>query len=443
MLTRHEFQPRDEAPRPDDHVHRRVRPVHVGEDPHREAHLPVDVEVETGVVGQQLVERRRVAHVDHPERWVVRDPQVQLPLARRQIDDVQASLAVEQAVTQIGVELRSRLRKLVEPSGEVVLAGVAQQSGPALQQPRDHRAHSLAVRDHPAEKPQNADDVGSSRPIRLARPRYRLAEENPQRLSGIERLPVGAPVAPDAALLVERQQAAEQVHVAVLVLGPPREVRDCVVLAIAVVVEPPIGVVEKQALAVGVQKAGVLAAHHLIERGRVLEREPAPRQLPPTLAPDLARRAQVSLVDQHQVVVAEVRHRHPLHALLLGQLVQVDDLHRLEQVRRRLAGEQPRVEPARVHLALVLRRHLLVGGQQHDVVEPASRPIEVVPVLQDVRVHEQRLAGAGGALEGQNPQVIRRVRRQGRRLPPQLPREIQIAAQRPPDRRSSGAGSAP
>ena len=162
-----------------------------------------------------------------------------------------------------------------------------------------------------------------------------LPEEHPQRLRRVERLPPRRTAAPDAALLIERQQAAEQVHVAVLVLRTVRQVGDRVVLAVAVLVELPVGVVEDQALAVGVQEIRILATHHLVERGGVLERETAARQLPPTLAPDLARRPQVPLVDQHEVVVAEIPHGDPLDPLLLRQLVQVDDLDRLEQIRRR------------------------------------------------------------------------------------------------------------
>ena len=138
----------------------------------------------------------------------------------------------------------------------------------------------------------------------------------------------------------------------------------------------------------------------------------------------------MTLVDQHEVVVAEVVHRDPLDALPLGQLVQVDDLDRLEEVRHGVAGKHARVEPARVQLPLVLRRHLLVGGQQHDVVELSPRSIEVVPVLQDVRVHQQRLARPRGALEGENPQIVARILRQRHHLPRHRPHPSQIPAQR-------------
>ena len=208
----------DEATRPDDYVHRRVRPIHVREKPYGETLLPVDVEIATGVLRQQPIERRRVPHVDDAERRMVCDAQVQLAFTRRQIDDVQPSLSVKQEIAQLGVEIDPRPRKVAEAASEVVGTGIVQQSRSALQQPGKHRSHGVATGQHPAEKREDADDVGPGRPIRRARTRYRLAEKYPQRLRRVELPPLRRPTAPDAALLVEGQQAAEQVHVAVLVL---------------------------------------------------------------------------------------------------------------------------------------------------------------------------------------------------------------------------------
>ena len=84
------------------------------------------------------------------------------------------------------------------------------------------------------------------------RPGHRLAEEHPERLRHVERRPVCTLVPPDTALLVEGEEAAEEVEIAVLVLDAGRQVRDVVVLAVAVLVEPAVGVVEQQALPVGV-----------------------------------------------------------------------------------------------------------------------------------------------------------------------------------------------
>ena len=85
----------DEAPGTDHHVHRRVRVVDGAEQSLGEAHLPVDLKVDWVDLGDQLVERRRVPHIDDAERRVVRDAQVQFAFSRRQIHDVQPSLSVE------------------------------------------------------------------------------------------------------------------------------------------------------------------------------------------------------------------------------------------------------------------------------------------------------------------------------------------------------------
>ena len=77
----------------------------------------------------------------------------------------------------------------------------------------------------------------------------------------------------------------------------------------------------------------------------------------------------MAFVYQHQVVLAEVAHGDALHALPLGQLVQVDNLDRRQQVRPGLAQKQPDGEITRQQFAFVLRRHLFVRRHQDDVVE--------------------------------------------------------------------------
>ena len=75
---------------------------------------------------------------------------------------------------------------------------------------------------------------------------------------------------PDPELLVESQQAAQQVPMAAGVLHPTRQVGYGIVLAISVLVKPAVGVVEQQAFAVGVQQRRILA-DYLVEGGRILK----------------------------------------------------------------------------------------------------------------------------------------------------------------------------
>ena len=88
------------------------------------------------------------------------------------------------------------------------------------------------------------------------------------------------------------------------------------------------------------------------------------------------------------------------------------------------------MEAALAELALVLRRHLLVRGQQDDVVEPPARLAKPVPVLEEMGVHDERLAGAGRALEGDGAEVVRRVVRHPLRLRVLALRLVQVSARR-------------
>ena len=86
----------------------------------------------------------------------------------------------------------------------------------------------------------------------LAGAGHRLAQKNPERPGHVEIRPDRSLVTPDAALLIEGQQTAQQVHVAVGVFHALGKVGDDVVLAVAVLVKPAIGVIEQQTFPVGV-----------------------------------------------------------------------------------------------------------------------------------------------------------------------------------------------
>ena len=77
----------------------------------------------------------------------------------------------------------------------------------------------------------------------------------------------------------------------------------------------------------------------------------------------------------------------------------------------------------------MLGRHLLVRRQQDDVVEPPAGPVHVVAELQDVGVHQERLAGTGRALKGEGAQVVRLIIRHGRGQPIFGFGRVQVGAQ--------------
>ena len=114
----------------------------------------------------------------------------------------------------------------------------------------------------------------------------------------------------------------------------------------------------------------------------------------------------MSFVNQHQIVVAKVRHCNALHALFLGEFIQVNDLYGCEQIRTGFAGKQPRSQTAFPHFALVLQRHLLIRRHQHNIVQPLSRTFQIMTVLQNMGVHEERLSRTRRALESESVQVF-------------------------------------
>ena len=128
------------------------------------------------------------------------------------------------------------------------------------------------------------------------------------------------------------------------------------------------------------------------------------------LPPRLAGSPQVSFVHEHQVVGSELADGNPLDPLPLGEFVDVEDLDRPEEFPGSVGGEEPGTQAARVHLPPVLLRHALVGRQQDHGADTPSGPLGIVPVLLDVDMHEQCLAGASRALEGQGFEIGRLVR---------------------------------
>jgi hypothetical protein len=114
--------------------------------------------------------------------------------------------------------------------------------------------------------------------------------------------------------------------------------------------------------------------------------------------------AAVALVHQYQVVALEGVDGDGLVAHLVAQPGHFEDLDRL-------AGEQPApvlveqfgFDARRLELAQVLLGQALVGRQQQDAVQFPPSPVRLqrVLVLEDVGVHQERLAATGGAPVGQ------------------------------------------
>ena len=78
----------------------------------------------------------------------------------------------------------------------------------------------------------------------------------------------------------------------------------------------------------------------------------------------------------------------------------------------------------------MLGRHLFVGRQQDDIIQPSAGPVQVVLKLQDMSVYEERFARAGCALKGEGAQVVRFKVRHGCRLSALSLGRVQVGAQR-------------
>ncbi len=109
------------------------------------------------------------------------------------------------------------------------------------------------------------------------------------------------------------------------------------------------------------------------------------------------------LVHQHQVVSLESVHGHGLLAHLLLEFGDLQNFHRLPgEESAPVFVEDFRVDTGLFELAQVLLGEPFVGREQNDPVEfpGAAVGLKETPVLENVRVHEQRLAAAGGHPEG-------------------------------------------
>ena len=126
----------------------------------------------------------------------------------------------------------------------------------------------------------------------------------------------------------------------------------------------------------------------------------------------------MTLVNQKQVLISQASRGDGVRSLLISQLGNLQHIHTLKalgQAEQAATGLQVAAcrNIALAKLGDVLLRETLVGRQQDDTGEFFILPMlcGVVPVLQQVDVHQQRLAAAGGVLHAELVQVILVVRR--------------------------------
>ncbi len=151
--------------------------------------------------------------------------------------------------------------------------------------------------------------------------------------------------------------------------------------------------------------------HSLAECGRVFKGKTSAHQriAPRHPCARCGARAPVAFVHQHQVVAFKGLDRHRLLAHLIAQLVDVDDFDGAARRGLRFVEMLRKTKARQMQLVQVLARQAFVGREQDDLVGVVVAParLEVVQVLMNVHVQQQRLAAAGGIPEGDLVQVIR------------------------------------
>ena len=243
---------------------------------------------------------------------------------------------------------------------------------------------------------KNRDDVRGV--TGCQRGRHAAAHENPERLLDIEWPKRRGLIAIEPLLLVEGEQAGDEIEFEVFPLGVGIQIEDLIVLPKAVLVKIAIRVVHEDVLGVEVGERGV-SLHGLAKRRGILERKTllAERGAEPHPgAVAAARCAAVSFVHEHKVVALEGIHGDGLVAHVVSQARDFENLHRLacEQTAAVLV-EDLRVDSSGLKLTQVLLRQAFIWREQNDAVQVASAAslVQIVLVLEDVGVHDERFAG--------------------------------------------------
>ena len=299
-----------------------------------------------------------------------------------------------------------------ETARKQVFAGGRQQ--PFVQHAPDALGAVLPIRHVGGQELQDGHDVGHILFVLLAHGIDAAAHEDPQRLFDVERAQARFLFPVQPLLLEERQQAGGEVGPHPFLVAIVLQVEDVIVLAETVAVEPAVGIVEQRAARVEVGQIAV-PGHGLTEGGRIFEGEALFTKGVAELHPGpvaASRSTTMSFIDEDKVVALECIHRHRLLAHLLLQLGDLQDLHRT-------AGEQAAsvlvedlcLDARLLEFAQVLLRQPFLGREQDDPVQLARKTMRFQEplVLEDVGMHEQRLAAAGGHPEGDLVELEARV----------------------------------
>ena len=408
----------DELLRTDEHVHSGVRGVDGAEEGGMIDLLDIDLRL---VLFDDLYELRCVPDVDIPKEVVVAAFEADLPVGVLQEHEGETGGfgATEDAAEHVAVDIlraQSTLPEVTQAllgvgrAEEVVFGLFVEKAGFPLEEFIRGPDHPIPLSEDFLQEPDDREHVGlGAGDVDLA------PHEYPERVGDVV---LGGgdvfEVLEDQFLLVVGEEVCEE-HPVRFVRGFV-DVEDAVLLAVAVVVEVRVGVVDED----GLGKFGevvVIASRsrRLPEGGAVLEGEALTGNFTPEHLPLLAAAALVGFVHEDEVLPAETLDVHPLEAavlLVLGEPRDLDDVHGLLGLPLEVAAETGGVElgagnAALLHLPEVLGGEVTIRGDEENAVDIQPMGSFVVVLELEVgEVDEEGLARTGRHPVGALAEVV-------------------------------------
>ena len=204
------------------------------------------------------------------------------------------------------------------------------------------------------------------------------------------------------------------------------QVVNTVILAVTVAIEILVGIVHDDGFSVFLHQralilsflgiAGGISLQRLLEGCGVFECESLCRKAGTIIVPHVAGKTPVSFVNQYQVILLKAIDRNGLYLAFFLQLIHIDHDHVIASgCKSAILFEHSCGNGRQRKFFKVLLAHALVGRKHDNLVNAefavqALCALEIMEELQNVHVHDQRLAAAGCTHERQLVQFIYGVR---------------------------------
>src|SRR5205823_13826855 len=133
------------------------------------------------------------------------------------------------------------------------------------------------------------------------------------------------------ALLIKGEQTSSQVERPRFILAFLGQIQNVEIFSVTVVVEKLVGVIEENALRIGLCERLLFRAGNCLDRltesSGILKGKPFRAEAFPFFHPFLAARSAMSFIHEDKVVTLEGINRHRLLARGLSQFVDIDNVH--------------------------------------------------------------------------------------------------------------------